>query len=91
MARGVPQRGDVEGALGDAEDDKDDDDDDDDDEEDEEDYVDEMPLMQKGAAYNRDKKRGSICAEVVQENQDDIKEFEKTPDERMRILEILES
>ena len=29
-------------------------------------------------------------AEVVLENQDDIKEFEKTAEEKMRILEILE-
>lgn len=80
----------MDGAVCDGEDDKNNDEDDEDDEEDEEDYVDDMPLLQKGIAYNRDKKRGSICAEVVQENQDDIKEFEKTPDERMRILEILE-
>ena len=57
------------------------------DDEDEEDYTDEMPNT---TSYKRDKKRGSICAEIVQENQDDVREFEKTPEERMRILEILE-
>ena len=91
--RSLPQRGDIDGTPcdGDAKNDDDDDDDDDDDGDDEEDYDDEMPVLHNGAGYNRDKKRGSICAEIVQENQDDIKEFEKKPDERMRILEILES
>ena len=71
----------AEGAVG-SEDGDDDDDDDD--------YMDEIPSLSKGSTYNRDRKRDSVCAEIVLENQDDVKEFEKTPEERMRILEILE-
>jgi len=62
----------------------------DDDDDNDDDYIDEIPTLTKNSAYNRDRKRESVCAEVVMENQDDIKEFDKTPEERMRILEILE-
>ena len=64
--------------------------DDEDDDEDDADYVDDIPSLSKSSSYNRDRKRESVCAEVVLENQDDIKEFEKTAEEKMRILEILE-
>lgn len=65
----------------------DDDDDEEGEEEEEEAYMDEMP---ENTIFKRDKKRVSICAEVIQENHDDVKEFDKTLDERIRILEILE-
>ena len=90
MGSGVPQRGQI-GTTGNIDRDpceeEEQNDDDDDDDDDNEGYDNDSP---KAVAYDRDKKRGSICAEIVQEHQDDVKEFEKTPDERMRILEILE-
>jgi len=53
----------------------------------EEDSEDDMP---KSLAYNRAQKRRSVCGEIYNDDQDEIKEFEKSSDERMRILEMLE-
>ena len=40
--------------------------------------------------YNKERKRNPICAEVVRENQDDVKEVKKTEDERLRIVQNLQ-
>ena len=65
-------------------------DDDEDDEEDEGNEPDNMPRLSDGLAYDRMRKRKSVCAEVLLESQDEIKEYEKKTEVKMRILEILE-
>ncbi|KAJ8609019.1 hypothetical protein CTAYLR_010678 [Chrysophaeum taylorii] len=60
-----------------------------DDEDEEEDYVDDLPVLKSGGAYDRDKKRNSVCAES-DVGQAEIKEFDKSDSERQRIIEILE-
>lgn len=65
---------------------------DDTDEDDEEEDVnkDVMPRLSDGLTYDLTRKRKSVCAEISLGNVDEIKELEKTSDERIRILEILE-